>query len=127
MEIYPAGTSGRLDVAKVADAAVVAERLAPARVTLPKVVTVEPRVTVVLPIVELEFWRPELGMVRLAVTGLVLLAYMYPVKVVTVKLVTLDVSPPSTFCQIDPLNTAQSPTPHNVVPSRLVLPATETT
>jgi hypothetical protein len=127
MGIYPAGTSGRLDVANVAVAALVAEMLAPARVTLPRLVTVEPSVTVVLPIVELEFWRPELGMVRLAVTGLVLLAYMYPVKVVTVRVVTVDVSPPSTLCQTDPLNTAQSPTPHSVVPSRLVLPATDTT
>ena len=55
MGMYPAGTSGRLDVAKVADAAVVAEMLAPARVTLPKLVTVDPRVTTVLPMVELEF------------------------------------------------------------------------
>ena len=31
--------------------------LAPARVTLPKLVTVDPRVTTVLPIVALEFWR----------------------------------------------------------------------
>jgi hypothetical protein len=53
--MYPAGTSGRLEVAKVADADVVTAMLAPARVTLPKLLTVEPRVTTVLPIVALEF------------------------------------------------------------------------
>jgi len=72
MEIYPAGTSGRLDVAKVADAAVVAERLAPARVTLPKVVTVEPRVTTVLPIVALAFWRLALVTAMATLAALVI-------------------------------------------------------
>ena len=66
------------------------------------------------------------GIVVDAVTGLVLFAYIYPVRLVTVMLLKASLVPPSIFCQIDPLNTAQSPTPHKVSPSRFVEPATET-
>ena len=65
--MYPAGTSGRLDVAKVADADVVDVALMTCTLTvpdgivtlasdkLPILVTVEPKVTVVLPIVVVLF------------------------------------------------------------------------
>jgi len=71
--MYPAGTSGRLDVAKVADADVVDVAFTTctltvpdgivtlARVKLPMLVTVEPKVTVVLPIVAVLFAKYELG------------------------------------------------------------------
>jgi hypothetical protein len=90
IDIYPAGTNGKLDVAKVADAPVVADMFAPAKVTFPKIVTVEPKVMVVLPIITLLFAKPLLGIVTEAVTALVLLAYIYPVKLVTVNVVTLE-------------------------------------
>jgi len=65
--MYPAGTSGKLDVAKVAVDDVVDVELTTctltvpdgivtlARVKLPMLVTVEPKVTVVLPIVDALF------------------------------------------------------------------------
>jgi hypothetical protein len=136
--IYPAGTSGKLDVANVTPTlvALVIDTFAVtlplltvtlARVRLPTELVVPPNVRVVLPSVRVLLARPLLGMVNDVVTGLVLLAYMYPVRVVTVRLVTFVVSPASTFCQMLPLKTAQSPTPHKVVPFRLVEPATDTT
>ena len=45
-------------------------------VTLPKLVTVLPKVTVVFPIIAELFESPELGIVKDAVTGEVLLAYI---------------------------------------------------
>ena len=71
--MYPAGTSGRLDVAKVAVDDVVDVALTTctltvpdgivtlARVKLPILVTVEPKVTVVLPMVAVLFAKNELG------------------------------------------------------------------
>jgi hypothetical protein len=55
IEIYPAGTNGKLDVAKVADTAVVAEIFALANVKLPTEVVVAPSVNVVFPNVNVLF------------------------------------------------------------------------
>jgi len=54
------------------------------------------------------------GMVVEAVTPAVLLLYMYPVRVVTVRPEITLVSPPSIFCQTEPLKQARSPTPQSV-------------
>jgi hypothetical protein len=54
------------------------------------------------------------GIVVDAVTTLLVLAYIYPFRVVTVRDVNKPTSPPSIFCQIVPLKAAISPTLHRV-------------
>ena len=135
----PAGCRGKLAMPYVAVAVVLLVKLntealvVPPRIVtlatvrLPTLLVVPPNVRVVLPSVMVLLARPLLGMVVDAVTFDVPLAYMYPVRADTEMLTKLPESPPSTFYQILPLNTAQSPTPHKVVPSRFVEPATDTT
>ena len=66
------------------------------------------------------------GMAVEAVTRLEPLAYIYPVKLVTDISTKDSVVPPLTFSQVEPLKIAKSPTDHNAIPFRLVVPATET-
>ena len=72
--------------------------------------------------------KAEVGIVGDAVTALDPLAYMYPVKPVTVMLWKASEVDPSIFCQalVVPLKMTQSPTDHSEMPFRVVVPATDT-